>query len=168
MQYVYSTIFTPSPKSGSQSCSRTNPKRPLDRSAGDSLSDNRYQLVDEILAATSYYSVLGISRKTSPEDVRRAYIKVAFCAHFFVMAIRRFVIFLTHPHHRPDFFFKKNRGVEFAILTNLFRLMIRQQRLSNVKCSCTLSTNSICIPCVHQHPSCRAVHSLRNFKRHQC
>lgn len=100
MQYVYNTIFTPSPKSGQQSCSRTNPKRPLDRSAGDSLSDNRYQLVDEILAATSYYSVLGISRKTSPEDVRRAYIKVAFCAHFFVISccIRRFVIFfLTQP-----------------------------------------------------------------------
>ncbi|CAO3686777.1 unnamed protein product [Umbelopsis ramanniana] len=81
MQYVYNTIFTPSPKSGQQSCSRTNPKRPLDRSAGDSLSDNRYQLVDEILAATSYYSVLGISRKTSPEDVRRAYIKRSRICH---------------------------------------------------------------------------------------
>lgn len=84
MQYVYNTIFTQSPKAFQQSCSRAsdyNSIRPLEGSASLSTSDKRYQLVDDILGATSYYTVLGVTRQSSAEEIRRAYIKVSYsCA----------------------------------------------------------------------------------------
>lgn len=84
MQYVYNTIFTQSPKAFQQSYSRAsdyNSIRPLEGSTSLSTSDKRYQLVDDILGATSYYTVLGVARQSSAEEIRRAYIKVDYsCA----------------------------------------------------------------------------------------
>ncbi|GAB5586213.1 hypothetical protein Unana1_01113 [Umbelopsis nana] len=86
MQYVYNTIFTQSPKSYQQSCSRTaeyngKDKRPLEPSTSTTTIDKRYQLVDEILGATSYYTVLGVTRQSSTEEIRRAYIKRSRICH---------------------------------------------------------------------------------------
>lgn len=84
MQYVYNTIFTQSPKAFQQSYSRAsdyNSIRPLEGSTSLSTSDKRYQLVDDILGATSYYTVLGVTKQSSAEEIRRAYIKVGYsCA----------------------------------------------------------------------------------------
>lgn len=38
--------------------------------------EDKYRIVDEILSATDYYHVLGVKRNATPEEIRRAYIKV--------------------------------------------------------------------------------------------
>ncbi|CAO3681273.1 unnamed protein product [Umbelopsis vinacea] len=47
----------------------------------DYVHDKRYQLVDDILGATSYYTVLGVARQSSAEEIRRAYIKRSRICH---------------------------------------------------------------------------------------
>lgn len=75
MQYVYNSFFTQSTTALQPACSRSvSTKQPID--ALSVHADKRYQLVDEILTATSYYTVLGVTKHTSTEDIRRAYIKV--------------------------------------------------------------------------------------------
>ncbi len=44
--------------------------------------DEKYRFVDEILSAPDYYRVLGVKKNCTPEQVRRAYIKVGFLVLF--------------------------------------------------------------------------------------
>lgn len=39
-------------------------------------SDEKYNLVDDILSATDYYEALGLPSDTTTDEIRRAYIKV--------------------------------------------------------------------------------------------
>ncbi|CAM0142481.1 unnamed protein product [Umbelopsis sp. WA50703] len=78
MQYVYSSFFTQSATALQPACSRPASKPPLD---AISHTDKRYQLVDDILTATSYYAVLGVPKQSSTEEIRRAYIKRSRICH---------------------------------------------------------------------------------------
>lgn len=49
--------------------------------------EEKYRFVDEILAAPDYYRVLGIKKDSTPEEVRRAYIKVSLETTYFLMII---------------------------------------------------------------------------------
>ncbi|KAJ2959382.1 hypothetical protein NQZ79_g5123 [Umbelopsis isabellina] len=80
MQYVYNSFFTQSTTALQPACSRPlSTKQPID--AISLHADKRYQLVDEILTATSYYAVLGVTKQTSTEEIRRAYIKRSRICH---------------------------------------------------------------------------------------
>lgn len=53
----------------------------INTSATQPQKEEKYRFVDEILSAPDYYRVLGIKKDCSPEEVRRAYIKV--CTYIF-------------------------------------------------------------------------------------
>ncbi|KAG2184765.1 hypothetical protein INT43_000678, partial [Umbelopsis isabellina] len=80
MQYVYNSFFTQSTTALQPACSRSvSTKQPIDTISLH--ADKRYQLVDEILTATTYYAVLGVTKYTSTEEIRRAYIKRSRICH---------------------------------------------------------------------------------------
>lgn len=78
--------------------------------------EDKYRYVEEILSASDYYHVLGIKRNATSEEIRRAYIKVYIHKH--------------SMHVWADDIY--NRKVESVIQTNLYLLILEQQKAFKV------------------------------------
>lgn len=54
--------------------SQTAPTKPKNSANGS--TDDKYEIVEEILNAPDYYGALGVQKDSTAEQVRRAYIRV--------------------------------------------------------------------------------------------